>query len=73
MLILWIRKNKASEPVCPPQKEDKKSFQKHDEEMKKFRLAHPKIEATSPGDIVTKDGLILAPVHWVRLNKNIQN
>ena len=52
MLILWIRKSKTGEQTCP-QKNDKDSFQKHDEDMKKFRLAHPDIEAISPRDIMT--------------------
>ena len=72
MFILWIRKNKTSEKANP-KKNDKKSFQKHDEAMKDFRLSHPKIEPASPQDVMTADGLVLAPVTQVKLSKHIQN
>ena len=72
MFILWIRKNKTGERTCP-QKNDRESFPKHDEDMKKFRLAHPKIEVTSLKGIMTIDGDILAAVQNVRLSKHAQN
>jgi hypothetical protein len=71
MLILWIRKNKKG-GQAPAKETERKSFQEHDEEMKKFSLAHPKIE-NEPENTLTNEEPILAPVHWVRLNKNIQN
>jgi hypothetical protein len=72
MLILWIRRKK--EPRQNRQQEDERnSFLKHDDEMKKFRLAHPELENRTPGDIVTADGQILAAVQGFRLNNNIQN
>ena len=72
MLILWIRKAKKDERTCLP-KNDIEIFQKHDEKMKRFRLSHPKIEATNPQDIVTANGDILAAVHKVKLTKYTQN
>ena len=72
MLILWIRKSKTSEPKIS-NKNDKKSFQKHDEDMKKFRLSHPDMNIISANDILTTDGDILAPVHKVKLTEHAQN
>lgn len=72
MLILWIRKIKTGMQSSPRKKEPK-SFQKHNADMKKFRLSHPDIEAINSQDIITADGNILAPVHGFRLAKNIQN
>ena len=72
MLILWIRKSKTGERTCP-QKNDQDSFWKHNEDMKRFRLAHPKIEATNSKDIMIADGNILATVQKVKLTKHAQN
>ena len=72
MLILWIRKRKAGEPTSP-KKYDKDSLRKHDEEMKKFRLSHPKIETANNEDIMMADGNILAAVQKVKLAKHVQN
>ena len=72
MLILWIRKNKTGERTCP-QKNDKESLEKHNEDMKRFRLTHPEIEATNPKDIMTADGNVLAAVQNVKLNKHAKN
>ena len=72
MLILWIRKRKTGEADCP-QKDDKDAFQKHNEDMKRFYLSHPTVEAISPGDIMTPDGDILAAMQNVKLIKHAQN
>jgi hypothetical protein len=72
MLILWIRKKEKDEQTCP-KKNEQDSLQKHIEEMKKFRLTHPKIEATNPKDIITADGNLLAAVQEVKLAKHVQN
>ena len=74
MLILWIRKVKTAEP-SRPQKDDKNSLQKHNEDMKKFRLSHPAIEAASSKDkdIITANGDVLATVQKVKLTKHAQN
>jgi hypothetical protein len=72
MLILWIRRTKTGEQTSPP-KNEKESFQKHNEDMKNFRLSHPETENINPKDIITPDGIILAPVHGVKLARNVQN
>ena len=72
MLILWIRKAQKSEQTCHDNN-DRSSFQKHNEDMKRFCLAHPKIESTGSKDIVTTDGAILAPIQTVKLAGNSQN
>ena len=72
MLILWIRRNKTNKQNGPTKKE-KESFRKHNEDMKKFRLSHPETETVNSGDIIATDGSILAPVHGVKLSKNVQN
>jgi len=72
MLILWIRKTKEGEQACHD-KNAKDSLQKHNEDMKRFCMAHPKIEPTGSKDIMTTDGAILAPVQTVKLAGNSQN
>jgi hypothetical protein len=72
MLILWIRKTKTGDQTCH-QKNGQSSFQKHDENMKRFRLTHPRIKSTGSKDIMTTDGAILAPVQTVKLASNSQN
>ena len=72
MLILWIRRNKTDKQPSPPKK-DKETLKKHNEDMKKFRLSHPEIENIDVKDIISPDGAILAPVHGVKLAKNVQN
>jgi hypothetical protein len=71
MLILFIRKNKKGER-SRPKKNDKDSFKKHNEKMKKFRFSHPKAIAMDK-DIITADGNVLAMVQTVKLNKHTQN
>ena len=72
MLILWIRKSQTGEQTCH-RKNGQTSFQKHDEDMKRFRLTHPRIESTGSMDIMTTDGAILAPVQTVKLANHSQN
>jgi hypothetical protein len=72
MLILWIRRSKADKQTSPT-KNDKETLKKHNEDMKKFRLSHPEIENINVKDIIEPDGAILAPVHGVKLAKNVQN
>jgi hypothetical protein len=72
MLIFWIRKSKTGEQNCP-QGNDQDSFQKHDEDMKRFFLSHPQIETTAAKDIITADGNVLAAVQKVKLTKHVQN
>jgi hypothetical protein len=74
MIILWVRKRKAEEQK-DSSRNDKESFQKHDEIMKKFRFSHPEreVKIVIPKDILTTDGNLLAPVNSVKLGDNKQN
>jgi hypothetical protein len=72
MIILWIRKNNK-EKQNKSLKDEKQSFQTHDEVMKKFRKAHEELDVISDKDILTGDGNLLAPVHEVKLSDHVQN
>jgi hypothetical protein len=72
MLIFWIRKNKSGEQSGTP-KNEKGSFQKHDEDMKRFCGVHPKLETSGARDMMKVNGDILATVQRVKLNKHIHN
>ena len=72
MIILWIRKKKSGESTDQPA-DSEDSLQKHNEDIKKFRQAHPKIELKSSNDIFTTDGDVLATVQSVKLAKHTQN
>jgi hypothetical protein len=69
MLILWIRRNKKKNPG----NNIKDSFQKHNEDMKKFRSSHQDFETIVYKDIITEDGTVLAPIRNVKLAKHSQN
>jgi hypothetical protein len=70
MLIVWLHSNKDKNNG---QDNNECSFQKHDNEMKKFRASHPEIEIATPGDIVMPDGQVLASAKSLRLNKYVHN
>ena len=72
MIILWIRKNKKDKQNLSL-KDEKESFQAHDEVMRKFRQAHEELDVISDKDILTGDGNLLAPVRHVRLSDHAQN
>jgi len=72
MIILWIRKKKTEEKSGLA-KDNKESFQKHDDIMKQFRLAHPDANVINAKDIMTADGNLLAPVEKVKLTEHVQN
>ena len=72
MLILWLRKNKKKLQANPV-KNVEGSFQKHNEEMKRFRELHQELETIISKDIITTDGTVLAPIDRVKLAKNSQN
>jgi hypothetical protein len=69
MLIVWIRRNRKNNPS----KNVKDSFQKHNEDMKKFRSSHQDFETIVYKDIITEDGTVLAPISNVKLPKHSQN
>ncbi|MDD5039152.1 MAG: hypothetical protein PHN78_07545 [Dehalococcoidales bacterium] len=72
MIILWIfKKNKNGQSQ---QKDDDGAFfQKHDETMKVFRLAHPKVEATEPKGADPVGQLVLLPLRKVKPAKYSRN
>ncbi len=72
MIILWVKKRKEGEKDNP---DDKESFRKHDEIMKKFRVGHPgrDVKIVPAKDILSADGNLLAPVDSIKLGKNKQN
>jgi phage terminase Nu1 subunit (DNA packaging protein) len=72
MIILWIRKRKASEPNGN-RNNDNNSAQKHDEIMRRFRLTHPQVDNIHSKDIMTADGNLLAPIQKVKLTENVKN
>ena len=72
MIILWIRKTRKDKQK-KSLKEEKGSFQEHDEMMKKFRLGHPELEAMNDKDILTGDGNLLTLVNQVKLAEHVQN
>jgi hypothetical protein len=72
MIILWIRKSKADGQKINDKK-DRRTFQEHDDIMKKFRMSHPDLDFVEVDDIITPDGNCLAPVYDVKLSANIQN
>jgi hypothetical protein len=74
LIILWVSKGKGKEDK-DPSPNDRESFQKHDEIMKKFRTAHPERELriVAPKDLIKTGGNLLVPVDVVKLGRNRQN
>jgi hypothetical protein len=72
VLILWIRKLRKGKQNgnCDT---IEKTFDNHDEDMKRFRQLHRELQTVINKDIMTTDGSILAPIHGVRLAKHSQN
>ena len=72
MIILWIFKGKRNEQ--PHYNENSEaSFQKHDESMRMFRSAHPKVEQRKSTDVRRTDWPALVPIRQVKLAKYLQN
>jgi hypothetical protein len=74
LIILWVRKEKEEVKRDPPP-DDRESFQKHDETMKKFRTAHPEreLKIVAPKDLINSGGNLLVPIDAVKLGSNRQN
>ena len=70
MIILWIKRNDKDEPY-PRKEEDGESFRKHDESMKRFRVAHPRIEPVKPKEVSPMNYLI--PARRVTLSEHTHN
>ena len=71
MFILWIRKsdkNKKGKELSGSE-----NIKAHDEEMKRFRATHQRIDIVPARDIVTADGDLLAVISTVRLSPNVFN
>jgi hypothetical protein len=71
MLILFIRKNKKGEQNIQP-KNNKNYSKEHNEDMKKFRLAHRQ-EYSPASDILRIAGHVLATLKTTRLANHTQN
>ena len=72
MIILWIFK-KEKNGQSQQNDTDGVPFQEHDETMKIFRLAHPRIETTESKDAETAGRLVLLPIQNVKLAKYSRN
>ncbi len=72
MLILWIRKYQTDNTENPARR-DNDTFNKHNEDMKNFRKAHPDKEPADTVEFVTPDGGLLASVVNAKLGDNAQN
>ena len=51
---------------------DGEFFRKHDEYMRRFRLAHPEVETAGPS-VRASDWLVFVPIKKVRLAKYSKN
>ena len=70
MIIVWIRKANS---VRRSGETAEERMARHNEDMKRFRESHPDLNIVDARDIVTADGMLLAPVQGVRLHRNTQN
>lgn len=52
---------------------DRDSFEEHDEYMSKFRAAHPRVETKEPANAGDTGWLVLIPIPEIRLGPNRQN
>jgi hypothetical protein len=73
LIILWVSKGKDDKEKGPSPN-DRESFRKHDENMKKFRTAHPEreLKITAPKDLINK-GNLLSSINAVKPGRNRQN
>ena len=63
MTIAWNNRK----PSYFDQRDDGVSFRTHDERMKRFCLAHPKVKTIESRDARTVDWLALMPIQKVKL------
>ena len=73
MIVLWIRRGNNDKSSQSNNEKDKATFQMHDESIRKFRLAHPKIEVTASKDLRIMDNQTLVPLQKVGLCQYAQN
>ena len=62
MIILWVRKGNNDKSSRFNNENDKAAFQRHDESMRKFRLAHPRVAETAAKDLSIVDNQALVPL-----------
>ena len=53
--------------------DDEASFQKHDELVRRFRLAHPRVETIDSKGVMIADWPVLLPIQRVKLARYWQN
>ena len=70
MIILWIKRPDRDEPYRKNNGDDD-SFRKHDDNMKRFRVGHPKIEPVRPNQANPANFLI--PLREVKLAEHSRN
>ena len=73
MIILWIRKGGKDGSFPSRNNSDAASFRAHDECMKKFRLAHPRLEEAGSGSLRTLADQPLAPLQRIALGRYVHN
>ncbi len=72
MKIILIWDGKGDKP-SPCRRDGGDSFQQHDEDMKRFSLAHPDMKATKLKDAEADDFLVSVPIRMTKLAKYARN
>ena len=70
MTMAW---NSRDEMFYSDHEDDRASFRKHDEFMRRFRFAHPRVETIDSKGVRTADWLSLLPIQQVKLARYSQN
>ncbi len=70
MSIVWESRNA---PFYTDGEDDRISFQRHDECMRRFRLTHTKVETIDSKCVKKVDWLTLVPLQKVKLTAYFQN
>jgi len=73
MIVLWIRRGDNDKSSQANNEKDKATFQMHDESIRKFRLAHPRIEEAESKALRVVDNQALAPLQKVAPCQYAQN
>ena len=73
MIILWIGKGNNDKSSQSNKENDKAAFQMHDESIRKFRLAHLKVEEAESKALRVIDNQALAPLQKVGLCQYARN
>ena len=70
MSMVWSSRNR---PPYSNHEDEGASFSKHNEYMRKFHLAHPKVKTVELKDVRTVAWSALVPIQKVKLAKYLQN